>query len=261
MKRPRGGWAVVAEQECRDLWVGGRGPVLMFGYAVLLSAISYLAATNRGLNFLEQREAVNLVLQVALTVGVLVTLLISADAISGERERGTLESLLLTPVDRRAIVTGKLTGALSLWLGCVVVSLPYLWVIGRSVAAVRPAVLMIVAVGTLVAAALAGLGLLISALSGSNRTSLAVSLLVLLALFAPTQLPGMAKSWIGDLLIRVNPLGSAMHYVSLVLLSRHHWTDDLDYLLSPVVAGCLVIAVLVAAGNRMVRLTGGVSGG
>jgi ABC-2 type transport system permease protein len=254
-------WSVVAEQECRDLWVGGRGPVLMFGYGVLLSAISYLAATNRGLNFLEQREAVNLVLQVVVTVGVLVTLLVSADAISGERERGTLESLLLTPVGRRAIVTGKLAGAMSLWLGCVVVSVPYLWVIGRSVSAVRPAVLMVVAVGTLVAAALAGLGLLISALSGSNKVSLAVSLFVLLALFAPTQLPGMAKSWIGELLIRVNPLGSAMEYISRVMLSRHDWKQELDYLIAPAVALVLVVAVLVAAGNRLVRLTGGVSGG
>ena len=26
------GWAVVAEQEVRDLWVGGHGPALLFGY-------------------------------------------------------------------------------------------------------------------------------------------------------------------------------------------------------------------------------------
>jgi signal transduction histidine kinase len=39
-----------------------------------------------------------------------VTLVVSADAISGERERGTLESLLLAPIGRRAIVAGKLAG-------------------------------------------------------------------------------------------------------------------------------------------------------
>jgi ABC-2 type transport system permease protein len=247
-------WPVVAEQETRDLWVGGRGPVLMFGYAVLLSAISYLAATNRGLNFLEQREAVNLLLQVAMTVGVLVTLLVTADAISGERERGTLESLLLTAVGRRSIAMGKLLGALSLWLGCVVVSLPYLWVIGRSVAAVRPAVVIVLLAGTLVAVALAGLGLVISGLSSSNRVSLAVSLLVLLALFAPTQLPGMAKSWVGELLIRVNPLGSTMEFASRVVLGRHDWRHELDYLIAPAVLVGLVAVVIVVAGNRMVRL-------
>lgn len=247
-------WRVVAGQECRDLWVGGRGPVLAFAFSVLLSAITYLTATSRGLNFLEQREAVNLVLQVAVTVGVLVTLLISADAISGERERGTLESLLLTPVARRAIVTGKLAGALTLWFGCLLISVPYLWVLGRGVSAVRPAVLLAAVVGTLVTVALAGLGLLVSALSSSNKVSLATSLFVLLALFAPTQLPGLSKTWIGDLLLRVNPLGSAMHYLSQVMLSRRTWTQELDYLVSPVAACCLVTVVLIAAGNRLVRL-------
>jgi ABC-2 type transport system permease protein len=48
-------------------------------------------------------------------VGVLVTLLVSADAIRRERERGTLESLLLTLVSGRAIVLGKLVAALTLW--------------------------------------------------------------------------------------------------------------------------------------------------
>lgn len=253
-------WPVVAGQETRELWIGGRAPVLMLGYAVLLSAISYLAATNRGLNFLEQREAVNLMLQVAMTVGVLVTLLVSADTISGERERGTLESLLLTPVGRRSIAVGKLAGALTLWLGCALVSVPYLWVIGRSVSVVGPAVWMIVAVGTLVAMALSGLGLVVSGLSSSNRISLAVSLFVLLALFAPTQLPGMAKSWIGEVLIRVNPLGSAIEFVSRVIVSRHDWRHELDYLVAPAVLLVLVAMFMVAGGNRLTRLGGGVGG-
>lgn len=251
---------MVAGQEARDLWIGGRAPALMLGYAVLLSAISYLAATNRGLNFLEQREAVNLVLQVAMTVGVLMTLLVSADAISGERERGTLESLLLTPTGRRSITIGKLAGALSLWLGCVLVSLPYLWVIGRSVSVVGTAIEMILAVGTLVALGLAGLGLVVSGLSSSNRISLAISLFVLLALFAPTQLPGMAKSWIGDLLIRVNPLGSAMEFVSRVVLARHDWRQELDYLVAPAVLLVLVLVTTVAGSNSLTRLRGGVGG-
>ena len=92
--------AVVARQELRDLWIGGRGLLLAFAFSILLSAITYLGATNEALNFLERREAVNLTLQVAVGVGALLALLAAADAISGERERGTLESLLLTPVDR-----------------------------------------------------------------------------------------------------------------------------------------------------------------
>jgi ABC-2 type transport system permease protein len=247
-------WTVVAGQECRDLWLGGRGPALLFGFGVLLSAMTYLAATNRGMNFLEQREAVNLILQVAVAVGVLVTLVVSADAISGERERGTLETLLLAPVSRRAIVTGKLAGAMTLWLGCAVVVLPYLWVLARGVSAFGAAVLLTAAVGSLLAAGLAGLGLLISTRAASNKASVALSLLVMLALFAPTQLPALPTTSYGDLLLRVNPLGAGMHYISAVTVGQHGWTRDLSYLVSPAVTAVLAIGVLVVAAPRIVRL-------
>ena len=116
---PRGaapGWVIVFGQELRDLWLGGRGLVLSFAFSVLLSVIAYLVATNRALNFLEQREALNLTLQVAIAVGALLSLLAAADAVSGERERGTLESLLLAPVSQRQLTGGKLAAALTLWL-------------------------------------------------------------------------------------------------------------------------------------------------
>ena len=246
---------VVARQEIRDLWLGGRGPTLVFAFSVLLSAMTYLSATNRGLNFLEQREAVNLTLQVAIAVGVLATMVVAADAISGERERHTLEALLLTPVPRRDIALGKLVSTLTLWAACVVVSMPYLWVLGRSTAVLGQAVVLIALVGTLVAVGLTGVALLVSALSDSNKTSLAVSLFVLLALFAPTQLPGMPKSWVGDLLVRVNPLASGMHYLSALMLNRHTWRQDLSYLLSPALTVLLTTTVFVIAAPRLIRLT------
>src|SRR6478672_9839556 len=113
---------VVTVQELRDLWLGGRGLVLTFAFSLLLSVVAYLVATNRGLNFLEHRETLNLLLQSAIAVGALLALLAAADTVSGERERGTLESLLLTPVSRLQLMVGKLGGALSLWAVAFVVA-------------------------------------------------------------------------------------------------------------------------------------------
>jgi ABC-2 type transport system permease protein len=251
---------VVAEQECRDLWASGRGPLLLFAFSLLLSVMTYLAATNQLLNFLEQREALNLTAQVAVAVGVLVTLVVSADAISGERERGTLEGLLLTPVSRRAIVLGKLTAALTLWLATFLASVPYLWVLGRGVSLVGTALLVSLVTGTLLALALGSLGLLISGLAGSNKVSLAVSFFVLLALFAPTQLPPMPASWLGDLLVRINPVHSALSYIDALLVKGHPWSRELSYVVSPLAAAVLACGALLVAGPRLVRLTGGVNG-
>src|SRR2546421_4297333 len=126
-------WIVVAVQELRDLWLGGRGPLLTLAFSGLLRVLSYLVATNQALNFLEQRESVNLTLQVAIAVGAMLALLAGADALSGERERGSLESLLLTPVSRLELTGGKLLAALSLWIPADVGTIPLLWFVGRGV--------------------------------------------------------------------------------------------------------------------------------
>src|SRR5256885_7802926 len=128
---PRRPWLIVGAQEVRDLWLGGRGLVLSLAFSVLLSVLAYLVATNKALNFLEQRESVNLTLQVAIAVGALLALLAAADTVSGERERGTLEALLLTPVSRFELTAGELLAAFFLWGGALWVTIPYGWFLDR----------------------------------------------------------------------------------------------------------------------------------
>jgi ABC-2 type transport system permease protein len=259
--RARGpGWAVVAGQELRDLWLSGRGALLLLAFSVLLSVITYLAASNQSVNFLEQHEAVNLTLQVAVAVGALLALLLGADAISGERERGTLESLLLTPVPRSQLIAGKLVAALSAWLAAAVVTVPYVWFLGRNVGAVGDAVGAGLGAGTIVALGLAGFGLVVSTFARSNRLSLSVSMLVLLALYAPTQLPsGAQKGWAGELLLRINPVNSAEHYISKVVVNQHSWTQDASYLISPAVAAVVFGGLAILVAPRFLRLQGGLA--
>jgi ABC-2 type transport system permease protein len=249
------GWLTVVEQELRDLWTGGRGLVLSFAFSVLLSLIAYLVATNTALNFLEARESVNLTLQVAIAVGALLALLGAADAVSGERERGTLETLLLTPVPRRQVAVAKLLSAFSLWAAAFVVTVPYVWFLGRGPGIVGDAILTGLVVGTLLAVFLAALGMIISLFAGSNRVSLSLSLFLLLALFAPTQLPASAqKGWAGELLLRVNPITAGEHYVGKIVTNGHAWSEDVSWLISPAIAAVVfaVAAPLLAA--RFIRL-------
>ena len=254
-------WAVVAGQELRDLWLGGRGLLLLLGFSVLVSAITYLGATSEGINFLEKRETVNLTLQVAVAFGALVALLAAADAISGERERGTLESLLLTPAPRRHILSGKLLAALSLWFAALIVAVPYVWFLGRDVGAVDEALVAGLLVGTLVAVSLTAFGIIVSVLAGTNRLSLSVSLFVLLALFAPTLLPAGAKQgWAGDLLLRVNPMTAAEHYMRNIVINQYEWTKELSWLISPIVAGVVLSIVAILVAPRFMSLRGGSPG-
>jgi ABC-2 type transport system permease protein len=251
-------WRVVAGRELRDLWLAGRGLALMLAFTLLVSATSYLVATNQALNFLEQREAVSLTLQVAVALGGLLVLLGAADAVSGERERGTLEGLLLSPAPRRALVLGKAAAALSLWAAAFALSLPYVWYLGRGVGVVGVAAVSGLLVGTLLALFLAGFGLLVSIRARSNRLSLSVTLFALLALYAPTQMPSTAQSgWLGDLLLRVDPFTAGLHLLGRVIIDGHSIGQEIGWLAGPLVAAALTCGAAIAAASRL-ALTPGV---
>jgi ABC-2 type transport system permease protein len=255
--RPRT-WAVVLERELRDLWTGGRALVMCFAFSLLLSVIGYLVATNTDLNFLEQREAVSLTLQVGTAVGALLALLVAGDALSGERERGTLETLLLTPAPRHQIATGKLLAALSLWFASFAVTVPYVWRLGSGVGIVSEALAVGFVVGTLLAIFLASVGIMISVFSSSNRFSLSLSLFVLLALFAPSQLPSSAEQgWAGNLLMRFNPVTAGEHFVGRIVVNGHSWSEDASWLVSPVIAAALFAVLAPLAAARFLSLRGG----
>jgi len=248
----RPAWMVVAERELRDLWLAGRGLPLLLAYTLLLSVTSYLVAANQALNFLEQREAVSLTVAVAVAVGALLVLLGAADSLSGERERGTLESLLLSPAPRRALIIGKGSAALSLWAAAWAVSVPYVWYLGRGVGVVGVAVASSLVVGSLLAVFLSGYGLLISTIASSNRLSLSVSLFALLALYAPTQMPtAVQNSWIGELLLRVDPFTAGLRYLGKLVINGHSPGQDAGWLIGPVVAAAIAAAVALLVADRL----------
>jgi ABC-2 type transport system permease protein len=113
-------------------------------------------------------------------------------------------------------------------------------------------------VGTLLAVFLASLGVVISLFSNSNRVSLSVSLFLLLALFAPTQLPsGAQKGWAGDLLLRVNPITAGERYVGKIVVNGHGWSEDVSWLLAPAVAAVVFAVAVPVLGSRFLRLAGG----
>jgi ABC-2 type transport system permease protein len=248
----RSPWLVVAEREIRDLWLGGRGLALLLAYAVVLSVTTYLTASNAALNFLEQRESVSLTLQVAVALGALLALLTAADAISGERERGTLESLLLAPIPRRSVVIGKGVAAMTLWLAAFIVAVPYVWYLGRGVGVVRAALLNGFLVGSLLTLVMIGLGLLISIFADSNRVSLSASVFILLALFAPTQMPTSAqRGWFGDLLQRADPFTAGLRYLSRTIVNLRSFAQEGHWLIGPAIAAAIALGLALAVSGRL----------
>jgi len=252
---PANGWLVVAQQELRDIWLSWRGPVIVFMFSLLLSLLTYLAATNKELNIIDQKDTINLVLQITLGIGVAVSLLFSADAVSGERE--TLETLLLTPVSRRQIAMGKLLAAVSVWPVLMLVAVPYVWALRAGPGLFANAVVAAFVVGSLLTAAFACLGMIVSTVSNSNRLSLAVSFFVFVVLLAPTRVP--LSGWFGDLIVRVNPVTAGSRFLDKIIVSEHTWGQEATLLVAPILAAVIAAAAAAVLTGRL-RLQGGMGG-
>lgn len=250
--RPAARWTVIARHELLELWSGGKGLSILFGFTLVLAILGYLASADAGINLLDARESVGLVVTTSIALGTLGAMVISADAISGERDRDTLESLLVTPVPRRHIVVGKLLAATSMWIATLLVALPFAAVMAGGPGVMSDAVTVLIVSGSMSAAALTALGLAVSAVTMSNRTSLVVSLAVLLALAAPSQLPAVRSSTtVGPILIKLNPLSASLRLADNVLVRQEPWSDQWVYFISPALAAVLFTVIAVHLAGRL----------
>jgi ABC-2 type transport system permease protein len=249
---------ITARRELRDLWLRGRGVPLLIAYALLLSVTSYVTATNRELNFLEQREALNQTLQIAVAIGALLVLVAAADAVSGERDRSTLEPLMVLPIRREALLAGKAIAVLSIWFAAYLCAVPYLVYLSRGTRVTSAALLGGFVVGTALAVFAAAAGLVLSVIAATSRASISLGLFLLLALFAPTQLPVSARqAWFGTMLLHVNPFTSGLRYLGKLVIDAHGYADDIGWLVGPLVAAVVVVVVAAAIATR-ISLAGGI---
>lgn len=247
-------WRVVAAEELRDLWVAGRGTWMVFVLALILSISTVTLTRTVAINLLDAREGAVVIARLTAGVGALLAMLVASDAVSGERERATLEALLVTPVDRRQLMTGKLVAALSLSVGCYLVSVPYLIVIGRVAGITGAAIVAAGLVGGLAAVFLAAVALLISVRASTNRASLAISLLTLAVLALPGLLPATAmKGAIAQIIARIDPISALLGFLNAVLIDERPLTAEAGWLLSPALLA-LVTVIWVTAVPRRIKL-------
>ncbi len=238
-------WWLVFKRELVELWIGGRALNLLILFSVLMSITAFLLATNSELSLFQAQHVLFLTLQANITFGLFIGLIIAAESISGERERATLEALLLTPTSRKHIVLGKYLAAFSLWPAAFILSIPYMAVLARGEPVLGQALLWGALVGSIPAAAYTALGMIVSVKSNSSRTSLFISLLIYLLSLLPGQLPGEAQARpIGVLLQAVNPLESARQFLQRVLSDGKPLNEVLIYGVAPVLVTALIIGVL-----------------
>ena len=190
-----------------------------------------------------------------ISFGLFVGMVIGADSISGERERATLEPLLLTPAKPRQIVFGKFLAAMSPWPVTFLLTIPYVVVLAHGDNVVQEGLLLGALLGGLLAIAFTGFGMLLSIWAKSNRASLFASLVVYLVFLIPTQWPGSAqKGDLGYLIQQFNPLQASSEFLEKVLVNNRTVAEKMPYLLAAIFAAVGVLAVLFLYAAPRLRL-------
>ncbi len=255
---PGATWWLMLRREMADLWLGGRLLVLLILYSMLMSATALLREVESQTNLIPPAEMVFLTVLSAISFGVLLSLVVGADSISGERERGTLEPLLLSPASRRQIVFAKFVAAVSPWPVALLLALPYVMVLGQGDTILGPAMLWSLGLGTLLAMAFGGFGMLVSMWSRSNRTSLFVCLLVYLFFLIPTQFPGQAqKGGLGYAFQQVDPMQATSEFLEKFIVNNRAPSERYTYLVSSIVGAAMFVSILFLYAAPRLQLDGG----
>ncbi len=139
-----------------------KGLYLILAFSVLLGIETFVLATNFELSLFSPPEMVFETLKSALQVSLLIGLIIGADSISGERERGTLEGILLTPASRRQIIFGKFVAALSAWPVTLAITIPFMFGSARASVRSRGPVVGGAMVGLVLIPAFVAIGMLVT---------------------------------------------------------------------------------------------------
>lgn len=251
-----GSIAPLVRKELRDA-IGNRW---LLGYAGILAALGLAAAatgieSSSGLGLQAFGRTTATLMNLCLLLAPLVAVLMGAASIAGERERGTLENLLAQPLSRTQLLLAKHVGLLASLVAATAAGfLPAgLLIAGHAGPGVIAHYLLFPAIASLVGAAMAGLGMLISVSSRSASQSqgmavfawFAFVLLYDLVLMGSLAFSGMPVEVLGGALA-ANPVDAARVLGVLAL------EPDL-YLLGP--AGAFLTARFSRAGAALLLLS------
>ena len=253
---PQPAWKVVLKKELADLWIGGKGLVLILVYSILLGSMAYISSYNAAVEMVSPQEAVSDLLWNAIAVSTFLGLIIGADTLSGERDRATLESLLLTPASRSHMVLAKLLAGISIWPVAYIVAIPYLAVIAQGKDILGNALFWGAITGSILVIGYTGMGMLISFWSSSNKVSYFVSLGIYALLLLPGELPGDTVEFVGQFMQWINPMAATNHFLSN-RLDHGAKNEFLTWLLSSLTLAGLSVGLLLGYVSKGLRLEAG----
>ena len=210
---------LIARKEAGELLLSLRGLVWLLAVASALSVFGLLLVSNTELSLLDNAQVVYDMVSIVTALGALLALVVGLDTVAGERERGSLVPLLLTPASRDAILAGKLGGVAIAWAVMFALALPYLWAVGSTGQNLWQAMAVLALLGSPVVLGFGFFGMGLGARVSSARAGLLVALVVLAVSASPILLgPSLRQSAVGRTFDAVNPFSAATNAYDAVIV-------------------------------------------
>jgi ABC-2 type transport system permease protein len=255
-------WWLVLKRELSQLWIGGRALNLTLVYTVLVGFYAYSMANDSVLSMIPPQEMVYEMVKAAMAASVFVGLILGADSLSGERERATLESLLLTPTSRTQIVFGKFLAAVSVWPVVFAISVPYWKLLSQGHEVYGNALVWGGTFGSVLVPAFTALGMFVSFWCNTNKQSMFVTIGLYLLFLLPTQLPGRAQTGgVGMFFQWINPLQSPHMFLARTLVNNRTPDESWEWFTMPVLFAVVMLGLLFWYAGPSLRLEAGRAGG
>lgn len=222
---------LIAGKEAGELLLDLRGQAWLLATACALSAFSLLLVGSAELSLLDNAQVVYDMAGIATALGALLALVVGVDGIGGERERGSLVPLLLTPASRGAILLGKIGGVAIAWAAMLVLAVPFLWAVGSTGQNLWDGIAVLLLLGTPVVLSFGLFGLGLGAMLGSTRAALLAGLIGLLVATSPLLIgPSLRQSALGRIFDAVNPFSGAVNGYDLVIIDSQGLLSQWAYL-------------------------------
>lgn len=209
-----------------------KGTLWLFVVALLFSGMSYSFVTVKELSLLAQTEVVVTMGKMILGVSLLISIILSSVSFSNEKEQGTIESVLLTPINSVQLAIGKLMGTLFMWFLILLVSIPYIVTLGHGTQIVLSMIKFIAIAGTMMIFIYSCFSISLSILMGSSKNAMITSIVFFLITAIPSFLSTTIKKvGFGMILNKLSPLSNATNLMKGIIINRQDLLSLTNYIL------------------------------
>lgn len=244
-------------KELREHLLSRKGLFIFFIISVLYSLLAFSFISVKELSLLAQVEVNMTFLKLMLGVNSLVLIILGSTMISGEKEKGTLESLLLTPLSKLKIMFTKLIAIILFWIVLMILSLPYIIALTAGTNLFPIVLLYILCNGTVFIISFSALSLAISAWLSSTKNTLMFSIILFVIAVIPMFLSTtMKKVGFAHLVDISSPVSSSMLAMKDAMVNKVGFGTLVMDGLPVYIFFCIVLFVFISASKKVSFLRG-----